>query len=420
MTDKKYPYAISYSQAIKIVQQYAGSVTLKTETVGLKHALNRYLAHVVSSPINVPVDDCSRMDGYAFSYDAYRNHSDGCFTLTEPQYAGDSDTEKFTRTNGLYAVPVMTGALLPDGTDTVVMKEHVTIDGGNIHLNQPVKKNQHLRRSGSDIKQGQMLLKKNHKISVADLGLLSSVGLQELSVYQRPNVALLMTGNELVSTDQVAPEKLQAGQVYESISLMLSELLQEMGCQVNILPTLKDDATMVETQLSEIAQKDYDLVVTVGGVSMGDRDLLPQVLADKGEVLFHKCLIKPGFPLLFGQLGQALYFGLPGNPVSAFVTCFEFIYPAILGMLHSDNHSLLSWRAEILQDLSKTHMKREFVRGHYNVNVNGGVEVMVCGDQQSSRIKSLSEANCFIVMNESQLELKRGQTVVIHPFNQLY
>lgn len=420
MTDKKYPYAISFSHAIKLVQQNAAQQPLHTETVSLAQSLNRILAAPVVSPVNVPAYDCSRMDGYALSFDACRNHQDASFKLSPPQFAGDDPHSGSALIDQLYAVPVMTGALLPEGTDTVVMREHVTLDEGCIRLNQPVKKYQHLRKTGADIKQGQALLKQNHKINVADLGLLTSVGIDELLVYRKPHVALLMTGNELVSVNDVKPSELKPGQVYDSISLMLSELLKQMGCEVSLLPVLQDDINTVAQQFNELTEKKYEFVVSVGGVSMGDRDFLPQVLADKGQVLFHKCLIKPGFPILFGQLGQALYFGLPGNPVSAFATCLEFIYPAILAMFNHEQMTLVSWRAEILQDLIKTHMKREFVRGYYTVNVNGGIEVMVCGDQQSSRVKSLSEANCFIVMNESQLELKRGQTVVIHPFNQLY
>ncbi len=419
MTDKKYPYAISYSHAIKIIQQQAEQQILNTEMVAIGQALNRVLANPVMSPINVPAIDCSRMDGYAICYDIYSQNQKATFKLSEPKFAGDDNSTVKQSADEPVAVPIMTGALLPEGTDTVVMKEHVTQEAGGIRFNQPIKKAQHLRKAGSDLKKKQVLLKQNHKINTADLGLLASVGLHQLAVYQRPHVALMMTGNELVNAGDIEPENLPAGQTYDSISLMLKEILVQMGCKVSLLPVLADEAEEIASRITEVAQQNYDLVVTVGGVSMGDRDLLPQILVDQGQVLFHKCLVKPGFPLLFGTLGQALYFGLPGNPVSAFVTCFEFIYPALLGMFKAENQSPVSWRAEILQDLSKPHMKREFVRGFYNVNAQGVVEVMVCGDQQSSRIKSISEANCLIVMNESQLEFKRGQSVVIQPYNQL-
>ncbi|MEZ5473140.1 MAG: molybdopterin molybdotransferase MoeA [Marinicella sp.] len=420
MTEKNYPYAISFSHASKIIQQQVCNQVLKTETIEIDQALHRILASNLQSPIQVPTFDCSRMDGYAIKFDVYSDHQDGKFKITEPQFAGEGLAKINDLKSGLFAVPVMTGALLPEVTDTVVMKEHVICDGETIQFSQPVKKAQHVRKTGSDIKQGQILLKTSHKITAADLGLLSSVGLHQLAVYKKPKVALIMTGNELVKAGQITPEMLSAGQVYDSISFMLMGLLQQMGCEVNLLPVLQDDITEVTQRFNTLSQQSYDLVVTAGGVSMGDRDLLPKVFASTGTVLFHKCLIKPGFPLLFGKLGEALYFGLPGNPVSAFVTCFEFIYPVLLGLFKAENQSLLCWRAEILQDLVKPHMKREFVRGFYTVNAKGGLEVMVCGDQQSSRVKSLSEANCLIVMNESQLEFKRGQIVVIQPFNQLF
>jgi molybdopterin molybdotransferase len=416
MTENNYSKSISYSHAIKTIQQQASGHQLGVETVSLQHALHRTVISNILSPVNVPALDCSQMDGYAIRYEDYRNNREGKFLLSAPLFAGDAPISQTHDDNQSVATPVMTGAVLPADTDTVVMKEHVNIEKNAIRFNQAVNKYQYIRKAGSDLKQNQLLIKKNHKITAADLGLLASVGIAEVEVFKQPKVALMMTGDELVSPGETC----QPGQVFDSISLMLTRLLQRMGCEVTSIPPLSDKESMIHERFKTIKAQSYDLIVSVGGVSMGDRDLIPAKLAAHGQIYFHKTLIKPGFPLLFGQLGDALYFGLPGNPVSAFATSFQFIYPAVLSMRQSEHKTPSIWRAELLQDVNKTHMKREFIRGRYDVNNLGGIEVMVCGEQQSSRIKSLSEANCFIVMNESQLELKKGQTVVIQPFNQLY
>lgn len=416
MIEKKYPKSISYSHAIKTIQKQAGGLQLSVETVSLEHALHRTVTRNILSPVDVPTIDCSQVDGYAIKFDDYRNNKDGKFVLSDTQFAGDAPTTHVSDENQCLATPVMTGAILPEGTDAVIMKEQVNLESNGIRFNQTVQKSQHIRKAGSDLKQNQVLIKQNQKITATDLGLVASVGIAELEVFKQPKVALMMTGDELVSPG----ESCKPGQIYDSISLMLTRLLQHMGCEVTLLPTLNDKQTTVNKRFQTLISQPYDLVVSVGGVSMGDRDLIPPTLSEFGQIFFHKTLIKPGFPMLFGQLGDALYFGLPGNPVSAFATSFQFIYSAVLSMRQSEHKSPRIWRAELLQDVSKSHMKREFVRGRYDVNNLGGIEVMVCGEQQSSRIKSLSDANCFIVMNESQLELKKGQTVVIQPFNQLY
>lgn len=416
MSSVEHPKSINFSKAIKTVQHAAAAKSLEHEQVDICHALGRVIAVPIVAPINVPEFDCSRMDGYAINYDQHMQTNGVGLKVAPAVYAGEFKPDKrdpeMLKT---LATPVMTGSVLPAGTNTVVMKEHTTMVGDVIKIKQIVLKRQNIRPVGSDIKKGQSVLKINHVISIADLGLLTSLGLNQMLVYKKPKVALLMTGDELVKPG--APCK--KGQVYDSNSLMLTTLLEQIGCKVILQKNLKDDQSQIDQQFKAMKLDAFDLIISVGGVSVGDKDWIPAALAANGEVLFHKTHIKPGFPLLFGRLGNALFFGLPGNPVSAFTTLFQFVYPAVLCLNQLSKQAPLIWRAELLQDFTKNHIKREFVRGYYNMTSEGKVEVSVCGGQQSSRVKSLTEANCFIVLNESQQDVKQGARVSIQPFNQL-
>ena len=199
---------------------------------------------------------------------------------------------------------------------------------------------------------------------------------------------------------------------------MLSDLLTQMGCDVVAVKRLKDNRDHVNQVFDKLKSKSLDLIVSVGGVSMGDKDYIPDVLAEQGRIIFHKTGIKPGFPLLFGELGQAMYFGLPGNPVSAYTTMCQFIWPALRVKSGEAEMGNLNWRGKITHDVNKSHFRREFMRGYYVQSFDGSIEVTVCGGQQSSRIKSLTEANCFIVLDESQQDVVSGELVRIQPFHQ--
>jgi molybdopterin molybdotransferase len=412
MTRSAYPQSINYSQALKLVQQASQLQQLPTEQITVQQAHNRVLASAITAEMNVPEYDCSQVDGFAVNYEFLRDKKPTSLQLNQAVYAGENG-------NGAscteLATPIMTGALLPSGCDAVVMKEHAVVKDNAVKIEQFISKNQNVRKAGTDLKKGQVILKKNHALTANDLGLLSSVGLIQVVVFQKPKVALMMTGNELLQ----AGEKRIKGHVYDANSLMLKTILTQLGCEVSLLNTLVDEKEIVTQRLFELKNDAYDFIVSVGGVSMGDKDWLPETLLDQGEIIFHKCRVKPGFPMLFGRLGKALYFGLPGNPVSAFSGLFQFVYPALLSMLGMSRTTVLSWYAVLLQDVPKTHFRREFLRGRFNMTAKGTMEVMVCGSQQSSRIQSLSEANCMIVLNESQQDLKQGELVSIQPFSQL-
>ncbi|MFC3193846.1 gephyrin-like molybdotransferase Glp [Marinicella sediminis] len=404
--------SVSFSQAIKSVTTVAAAHSLNEETVSLSCATGRYLVSDVKALVDVPATDCSRMDGYAINHQFYRSQQGASMALGTAIHAGDKSPDQDC---SQLAIPVMTGALLPPGTDTVVMKEHCLVQGATITIDHPVNKGDHLRKQGSDLRTGKRIIQAPRRLTPADLGLLASAGHHEVLVRARPQVALMMSGDELLQPGQ----SLSPGMAYDANTPMLKALLEEMGCSVTLLPCLKDDSAAVNKQLSELETAEYDLIITVGGVSMGDRDFLPEALQNLGSIVFHKANIKPGFPVLFGQLHSAIFYGLPGNPVSAFSCLLELVYPALKILNGHSTGNLMSWPALTTQEIHKSHMRREFMRGRYTLGASGQLEVTVCGSQASSRIGSLAEANCLLVINESQQDLKEGSQVMIHPFIQI-
>jgi len=412
MNSRKYPQSVNFSQALKIVQSASINHQLDSEFVPLSEANNRVINETIMAGLNVPSFDCSRMDGFAINYEYLNSLNDKKLPLNKAIHAGQEPNKVDV---SQMATPVMTGAALPIGTNAVVMSEHAQVDGMYVRFEGQIQKQQNIRKAGSDVKKGQLLFKPNRAITACDLGVLSSVGLSDVSVYKKPRVVMMMTGDELVKPGQ----NCQNGQIYDSNSLPLKSYLEQLGCEVKLLSTVTDDLDEVKGRLDTAIAHDFDVCITVGGVSMGDKDWLPRVLSEQGETLFHKVNIKPGFPLLFGFLGSGLFFGLPGNPVSAFTTMLQYVYPAILNMYRLDKRVVTTWRAVLLEDIQKTHLRREFMRGRFNMSTSGTLEVVVCGSQQSSRVKSLSEANCLIILNESQQNLKSGETVMIQPFSQL-
>ncbi len=410
--------ALNHSQAIKLIIQHAEKLTSTHETIALADAFGRTTATAITAPINVPSAACSSMDGYAINLSEIQaNQTDTANTSRPTEYVlkigQPIHAAKQSRQLSCdeMALPIMTGGLLPVDADGIVLKEHGQVKEGSLYFDKLPKKGEYIRTSGSDLQLGQTVVKANQDLCVASLGLLSSLGIAEVQVLSKPRVALMMTGDELVQPGNPCA----AGQIYDSNSVMLSHLLQEMGCQVTLFQTLEDSEKAVNRRLEDLAKEAFHFIITVGGVSMGEKDWIPKALSQQGTVVFHKLRIKPGFPLLFGELGQSLFYGLPGNPVSSYTTLCQYVFPAIQSMTQQAPH-LTSWRAMLAHDIKKSHLRREYMRGMFEVDHQGSLQVSVCGGQQSSRIESLSQANCFIVLNESQQDLFAGDTVVIQPF----
>ena len=400
---------ISYSRAQKIITEKAESLFDPVpEVVDINICLNRVLANDVIAKINVPSSDNSAMDGYAIRFSDLDGDKQRWLTLQNPQYAG-AEANQILNENS--AIPIMTGAVIPVGADTVIIKENSQIKEDNVHLREIGEKASHIRKQGADIKIGSKILDKNIRLKAQDIGLISSVGCQKIVVYPKTKVVLLTGGDEIIQVG----EELTPGKVYDSVRPTLKGLLQSQNCEIVHVASLADNPEQIKQVLDTYAQPNT-IIISNGGVSAGDKDYILSVMQEHGHIDFHKVNIKPGFPLLFGQYNQALFFGLPGNPVSSYTGFCQFVIPT-LRMLEGEKTTQAGFiRAKMTSNYSKQHYRREFVRARLSYDPTIGFEVSITGNQSSGRFTSVTSANCFIVLNETPEDYKIGDAVNVQRF----
>jgi molybdopterin molybdotransferase len=388
----------------------------ETEVVPLIQALGRVLAADVISPIDVPAHDNSAMDGFAF---------DGALlaagqALTLPVLATVFAGQPYA---GVVAagscVRIMTGAVMPAGTDTVVPHELCRVEGEQVHVPTGViQPRENLRRRGEDLAKGGAALQRGRRLRPADVGLVASLGLAEVSVYRRLRVALFSTGDELRTLGQELPE----GCVYDSNRYSLMAALQRLGVEVFDLGLVHDDPAALEATLKAgVAQA--DVVLTSGGVSMGDADYTREVLAHMGQVAFWKVAMRPGRPFAFGPLHHAgrsaWLFALPGNPVAALVTYYAFAREALLAMAGARGEQLVTLKVPTATAIRKRPGRTEFQRGIVSRSADGAWQVQSTGAQGAGILRSLSEANALVVLAHEQGSVAAGEMVEVWVFDGL-
>jgi len=397
------PNAMSVTQARQYIQQFLSPVQ-DTETISIKQALGRTLAVAVTSGMNVPGHNNSAMDGFAF------RHAEATqpLKIVGTAFAGNPFSGELPAGA---CVKIMTGAVIPPGVDTVVMQEHTATENGKVALLKTPAVGANIRLTGEDIALGQSVLLRGHQIQAADMGLLASLGIAEIQVYRRLKVAFFSTGDELVSVGQ----PLQAGQIYDSNRYSLWGMLQALGTDVHDLGNVADDPAALEKTLLDAAAA-HDVVITSGGVSVGEADFMKQLLAKHGQVLFWKINMKPGRPLAYGKIGQSHYFGLPGNPVSTMVTFYQFVQAALKSLMGVSALTQPAFRVECVSAIKKAAGRTEFQRG---ILFKDGEhwKVKTTGEQGSGILSSMSQANCFIVLDESTTALAAGSMVEVQPFH---
>ncbi len=383
----------------------------ESEPCPLAHALGRTLASAVHSPIPVPAFDNSAMDGYALHpHDAARN-GPVQLTIIGSAYAGTPFDGTLAEGQ---AVRIMTGAALPSGADTVVMQEQVTVDGAHLSLTGPLRAGDNVRRRAEELAEGDAVLPAGHRLRPADLALLATLGVAEVRVVRRVKVALFSTGDELRPLG--AP--LGAGQIYDANRYGLGAELREAGAEVidlGIIPDRREAVEAAFTQASEVA----DLVLTSGGVSVGDADYVQETLQRLGQVGLWRIAIKPGKPLAFGRLGSALFFGLPGNPVSAMVTFHEFVLPALRRLQGEQARHPLRLRLPVTHALKKRPGRADYQRGQLHYSEAGELQVTGLGAQGSHRLTSLSRADCLIILPPECAGVEAGALVEVEPLGLL-
>ena len=386
------------------VQPVSGS-----ETLAVRSALGRVLSADVVSTINVPSHTNSAMDGYALSGAELSAAGETRLEVVGTSAAG----RPFSGTVGAgECVRIMTGAPMPAATDTVVMQENVTRDGDTAIIRAGQKPGQHVRQAGEDIAAGNVALHAGTLLLPAQIGILASIGVGEVSVRRRPRVAFFSTGDELRSVGQPLGE----GNIYDSNRYTIYGMLTRLGVELLDMGVIRDDRDAVEQAFARAAQE-ADAIVTSGGVSVGDADYVAETLERAGTVGFWKVAMKPGRPIAFGRIGDALFFGLPGNPNSVMATFYQLVQPslqALAGM--PDPAPPLTMPAISASALRKKPGRREFQRGVLSRAADGRLVVHKTGHQGSGVLSSMAAANCFIVLPEDAGPVSEGDEVTVQPF----
>ncbi len=376
-----------------------------SETVLLKDALGRILSEAVYAPINSPNETNSAMDGYAFSSAEITKGREFSLNLIGTSWAGRPFKGVLQAGQ---CIRVFTGAVVPSEADSIIMQEHVESDGQWIHFPMDTIGGQHIREVGEDMQQGCLLLASPKKLNAIDLGLLASAGVCEVSVSRPVKIAFFSTGDELTELGK----PLFSGQIYDSNRYALHGLLNDINYIATDMGVIGDDKQLLEESFIEAA-KNHDVIITTGGVSVGEADYVKEILSRCGEVNFWKIAIKPGKPLAFGKIGDCYFFGLPGNPVAVIVTFQYIVSPALKHLLGATETKSIKLAAICTSTLKKAPGRQEYQRGILTQDAAGNFFVASSGKQGSNIMKSLSEANCYIVLPVACEGIQAGERVMI-------
>ena len=401
------PNIFTFDQASAHIDQCIKRLQ-SVEQVPIQSALDRVLASDITSPIDVPPYNNSAMDGYAIvaadiPESGEQRLKNVATVMAGKPYTGTIEQGQCAR--------IMTGGKMPVGADTVVMQELVNVDGDTIFIGSGHHKGDHVRNAGDDITAGQLILQQGHKLSPADIGLLASLGIPEIKVYRKIRVAFFSTGDELKPLGSI----LQEGQIYDSNRYTLFAMLSHMGAETLDMGAIADDRTAIETAF-QIASTNADVLITTGGVSVGEADFVKEILSEHGKIEFWKLAVKPGKPLAFGRINDCWFFGLPGNPVSAMVTFYQLVLPALRKLSGQSKLEHLTIKLRCMSKLKKTPGRLEFQRGVMAKNSAGEFVVTGTGSQGSHVLSSVSKANCFIVLPLEWGDVDIGTEVEVQPF----
>ncbi|MEJ2566817.1 MAG: molybdopterin molybdotransferase MoeA [Gammaproteobacteria bacterium] len=378
------------------------------EQVSLKEGLDRVLGEDLHAPFNIPPWDNSAMDGYAVRSADLPTSGRRQLTLIGTAMAGSPFHGHVAPGQ---CVRIMTGGVIPRGCDTVIMQEQVTRENDMVTVNEGHEAGRHVRRAGEDIAEGQRVFNAGRRLSAADIGLLASLGIERVSVRRRPRVAFFSTGDEL----RALGDTLDEGAIYDSNRYVLYGVLRRIGVELVEMDIVRDKREALHTALMQ-ASSQADLVITSGGASVGDADFVRDGLASLGELQFWKVGVKPGRPLAFGRIGDAWFFGLPGNPVSTMVTYYQFVQPALRRLEGEDAPPPLQFKVTCVTALQKAPGRMEFQRGILEFNAAGETVVRTTGGQNSNLLSSMSKANCFIVLPAEWGDVPAGSLVEVQPF----
>ncbi|PLX76218.1 MAG: molybdopterin molybdenumtransferase MoeA [Azoarcus sp.] len=389
----------------------AVSTIVGWERVAVRSALGRVLALDVIAPCNVPAHNNSAMDGYAVRAIDLAASADTALTVVGTAYAG----RPFSGIVGAgQAIRIMTGAAIPEGADTIVVQEVTRREDNQVFIPAGQRRGQNLRRAGEDLALGSAALSAGRRCGPAELGLIASLGIAEITVCRRLRVAFFSTGDEIASIGR----PLAPGEVYDSNRYTLFGALSRLGCDLIDMGVIADNPAALEAAFSEASQA-ADVIITSGGVSVGEADFIRDMMTRMGEVSFWKLAIKPGRPMAFGRIGNAMLFGLPGNPVAVLVTFYQFVQDALLKLMGVNPLPPAGlFEASCSDTIRKQPGRCEYIRGRLS-RANGQISVAQAGAQGSGILRSMSEADCFIVLPEDCAGVQPGDRVLVQPFDGL-
>jgi molybdopterin molybdotransferase len=398
------PNSMPVEQARQLIARFLAPIH-GIERLSVRAALGRILGEPVVSPLDVPSHPNSAMDGYAVRHADLvsaetRLRVAGTAFAGNP-YAGDIGPGECVR--------IMTGGVVPAAMDTIVMQEHVRAEGDRVVIGAGHRRGQHVRSAGEDLHRGAVALAKGRLITAADLGLVASLGIGEVSAYRKLRVAFFSTGDELVSVGQ----PLAAGQIYDSNRYTIYGMLSRLGVDMIDMGVVRDEPSLLERSFREAAEI-ADVVITSGGVSVGEADFIKDLLNELGEVVFWKIAMKPGRPLAYGRVQNAHFFGLPGNPVSVMATFYQFVRDALYVLMGRDPvPPTPALQVRCTSALKKAPGRTEFQRGILSRDADGSWSVRSTGEQGSGILSSMSEANCFIILPSEQGNAPAGTMVEV-------
>lgn len=387
---------------------------LDLETVALDQAVDRILAEDLLSPVQVPSHRNAAVDGYAMrGQDLPAAGELKSLPIIGEASAGHPFSGALKPGQ---SVRIMTGAAMPDGADTVLMQEHVECSGQQVTLDARHSPGQNVRQAGEDIQINDRILSAGARLTPPQVGLISSLGLERVAVYRKLRVAVFSTGDELLAGGEPARE----GFIYDSNRFSLTSALQRLGCDVLNLGIVPDNKAALSQTLAQ-ASKQADVIFSSGGVSVGEADFTRTVLSELGEIGFWKIAMKPGRPIAFGRIGEALFFGLPGNPVAVLVTFYQFAKPALEKMMGLTEPLLAPrFKARSAVAMRKRPGRTEYQRGILYQSDSGEWQVKTTGKQGSGILRSMCLANCFVILPHESGSVAPGDDVLVQPFAGLF
>ncbi len=397
---------LTVDEAIDIINQHVTPLH-NQQTVILPNALGMTLAEDIISPINVPVYQNSAMDGYAFMAADIPADGEQELSIVGTAFAGKPFTQMLQQGQ---CVRIMTGAKIPTNADTVIEQEKVSVNEQCIQITADIRQGQNVRHIGEDIAKNSVVLEAGQQLGAAQMGVLASLGLASLKIKRPVRVAIFSSGDEIRSIG----ETLEGSQIYDSNRYTINGMLKGLGVDVIDMGVIPDNREAISEALLQGAAE-ADMVITSGGVSVGDADYIKQCLQESGQIFFSKLHLKPGRPLTFGQINNSLFFGLPGNPVAVMVTFMYFVRPAIKALMGHNDSALFDLQVACETPLRKLPGRTEIQRGILVQNADG-LSVKTTGKQGSGVLSSMSRGNCFIYLAHNSESVNAGDRVIVHPF----